>query len=353
MDVPYGAICFEGSGEIGVPDLAEKTQARLSLDQCLPFERRLVELEKTMEKTESPEERERLERELREEQEKVFAHLTPWQRVQLARHPLRPRMLDYTSRILEDFVELHGDRAVGDDPAMVCGIGRFRGRTIVVVGQQKGVSTDEKVRRNFGMAHPEGYRKALRLFEMAERLRLPVITFVDTPAAHPGIEAEKRGQGPAIARNLWALMRLQTPVFCSILGEGGSGGALGIAVGDWIAMFEHAIYVICPPERCAEILWRDAEKKELAACALKVTAADLKSYHVIDSVMPEPLGGAHRNPDAAAETLASEIESFLVRCERGEWSVSARREKFARMGSWQEGEPPQVTADSSDDGTVG
>ncbi len=332
--------------------MVDSRQTRQAQDQYLPFEKPILELEKMLQAADTPEERVRLHAELRREQEKLFSNLTPWQRVQLARHPLRPRMLDYTTRVLEDLLELHGDQAIGDDPAMVCGVGRFRGRTIVVCGQQKGVTTEEKVRRNFGMAHPEGYRKALRLFEMAERLRLPVVTFVDTPAAHPGIEAEKRGQGPAIARNLRAMMRLETPVFCAILGEGGSGGALGIAIGDWIAMFEHAIYVICPPERCAEILWRDAEKKELAACALKVTAADLKSFDVIDKVLPEPLGGAHRDPDAAAATLGDELEAFLVRCQRGEWSVRMRREKFMKMGSWAEGAPPQVEGDAADDGAI-
>lgn len=320
----------------GRQGLAERNQRRSVLDQVLPFERRIIELEGQLGSAGSQEDRRRIEEELARERETVFSNLTPWQRVQLARHPLRPRMLDYVSLILEDLIELHGDRAIGDDPAMVCGIGRFRGQTIVVVGQQKGITTEEKVKRNFGMAHPEGYRKALRMFELAERLRLPLVTFVDTPAAHPGIEAEQRGQGPAIARNLWALVRIKTPVFCAVLGEGGSGGALGIAVGDWVVMFEHAIYVICPPERCAEILWRDAEKKELAASAMKVTAQDLFNLGVIDVILPEPLGGAHRDPEAAAQALGRELEGFLDGCRQGKWTPERRREKFRRMGIWLE-----------------
>ncbi|MBN2310041.1 MAG: acetyl-CoA carboxylase carboxyltransferase subunit alpha [Candidatus Hydrogenedentes bacterium] len=306
------------------------------LPHDLSFEATIAAIEKRIEEAASDEDRAAAQAELERESRRVFSKLTPWQHVELARHAQRPRMLDYTSRLLDDFVELHGDRALGDDPALVGGIGRFRGRSLVVVGQQKGVSTDEKVKRNFGMPHPEGYRKALRLFELAERLGLPVVTLVDTPAAHPGLDAEQHGQGPAIARNLWALTRLHTPVFTAILGEGGSGGALGIAVGDWVAMFEHAIYVICPPERCAEILWRDPAKKELAASALRVTAAELLELGVIDAVLPEPGGGAHRNPDAAADVLAEELDRFLAGVDEGRWTLEARQQKFRRMGRWED-----------------
>jgi acetyl-CoA carboxylase carboxyl transferase subunit alpha len=274
--------------------------------------------------------------ELEKERQRVSAVLTPWQRVELARHAQRPKMLDYTARIFEDFIELHGDRCSGEDTAMVGGIARFKGQTVVLVGTQKGTSTEDKIYRKFGMSHPQGYRKALRLFETAERLRLPIVTLVDTPAAHPDPAAEEHGQGPAIAANLLYLLRVKTPVFSVILGEGGSGGALGIAVGDWIAMFEHAIYVICPPERCAEILWRDASKKELAAAALKITAHDLKSLGVIDSVLPEPQGGAHRNPEASAEVLAKEIETFLAAARAGEWTPQRRQQKFRQMGVWND-----------------
>lgn len=303
---------------------------------ALPYEERLVELEAQLEAAASAEERQRLEGELRKAQEQALDNISPWERVQVARHGQRPRMLDYVGRLLDDFVELHGDRAIGDDLAMVGGIGRFQGETIVVVGQQKGVTTEEKVKRHFGMAHPEGYRKALRLMDLAERFSLPLVTFVDTPAAHPGPEAEQHGQGPAIARNLWRLMGIKTPVYCAILAEGGSGGALGIAVGDYIAMFENAIYVICPPERCAEILWRDPERKELAASVMRVTAADLLGLGVIDEILPEPGGGAHRNPAGAADSLGKSIEQFLAAAKEGKWTVERRQQRFRAMGVFQE-----------------
>ena len=311
--------------------------ARSTVDPWLPFEKRSVELETRLRTAATEEEREALQQELDAELQRAFSALTPWQRVQVARHPLRPRMLDYTSRVLDDFIELHGDRAVGDDPALIGGLGRFEGRTVVVVGNQKGVSTDERLQRNFGMAHPEGYRKALRLFHLAERFGYPVITFVDTPAAHPGIEAEQRGQGPAIAENLRAMLALKTPVYSVVLAEGGSGGALGIALGDVVAMFEWSIYVICPPERCAEILWRDAGRKELAASALRITADSLRSLGVIDEVLPEPPGGAHRDPDGAANTLRLHIRKFLEGCDTNQWSPRKRQEKFRAMGQWLEG----------------
>lgn len=328
----------EPSASKGYPSsLADrKKKSNGALDTILPFERRLVELEDRIRKTDSDEEREGLERELQRERETVYPNLSAWERVQLARHALRPRMLDYTHLIFDDLVELHGDRALGDDPAMVTGIARFQGQSVVVVGQQKGVSTEEKVARNFGMAHPNGYRKAMRLLQLAERFHFPVITFVDTPAAHPGIEAEQQGQGPAIAQVILQCLSLKTPILAVILGEGGSGGALAIAAADWVAMFEYSIYVICPPERCAEILWRDVEKKELAASALRVTAQHLYELGVIDAVLPEPGGGAHRNPDGAAQVLAEEIERFLVGCQEGRWSPERRQKKFQNMGVWFE-----------------
>jgi acetyl-CoA carboxylase carboxyl transferase subunit alpha len=309
---------------------------RPAYEQSLPFERRLIELENALESSTSEIDRRTLAIELERERRQVFENLSPWMRVQMARHPLRPKMLDYTTRILDDLVELHGDRCSGEDAAMVGGIGRFQGRTIMVVGQQKGVTTEEKLTRQFGMAHPTGYRKALRLFATAERLRIPVVTFVDTPAAHPGVEAEQGGQGCAIATNLLAMLGLKTPILALVIGEGGSGGALGVAVGDWVAMLEHAIYVICPPERCAEILWRDVEKKELAASALRVTARELKELGALDEVLPEPSGGAHRNPDAAAKTLAESIDKFLADCDRGRWLPENRQRKFERIGAWRE-----------------
>ncbi len=308
-------------------------------DTILPFERHIFELEDKIRATESEEERKRLEKQLQQERDSVYPNLSPWQRVQLARHSQRPRMLDYTTRIFDDVFELHGDRALGDDPAMVTGIARFQGDTVMIVGQQKGVSTEEKVERNFGMAHPEGYRKAMRMYGLAERFDFPILSFVDTPAAHPGIEAEQHGQGPAIARSILQGLSTCVPIFAAVLGEGGSGGALAIAISDFTAMFEHSIYVICPPERCAEILWRDVDKKELAASALKVTADDLMKFGVIDTVMSEPGGGAHRNPDGAAQVLAEEIDKFLVAAKKGQWTPEKRQEKYRRMGVWYEDFP--------------
>jgi acetyl-CoA carboxylase carboxyl transferase subunit alpha len=302
----------------------------------LPFERPLAELERRIHLSKTDEEREELEHELARRREEVYPNLSAWDRVQLARHGQRPRMLDYTTRIFDDLLELHGDRATGDDAAVVAGLAKLEGQTVVIVGQQKGVSTDEKVNRNFGMAHPAGYRKAMRLFDMAERFKLPVISFVDTPAAHPGPEAEQGGQGPAIAESILKSLSLRTPIYSVVLGEGGSGGALAIAVGDHIAMFEHAIYVICPPERCAEILWRDVEQKELAASALRLTARDLQQFGLVDEVINEPGGGAHRNPDAAAQVLSESLSRFLERCRRAEFSPEKRQQKFQRMGVWQE-----------------
>lgn len=310
--------------------------SRGAVAHVLPFEKRIVELEAKLEQAETDEERHDIERELQVEREKVFTQLTPWQRVELARHAQRPKMLDYVSRIFEDFVELHGDRVSGEDTATVGGIARFRGQTVVLTGHQKGTTTDERIRRNYGMAFPAGYRKALRLFEMAERLHIPVVTIVDTQGAHPHPDAEQRGQGPAIARNLLYLMGINTPVFSVVIGEGGSGGALGIAVGDWVCMFEHAIYMVCAPERCAEILWRDSAKKDIAASALRITAQDLKEFGVIDAVLAEPGGGAHRNPDGAASVLAEEIDQFLVSAREGKWSAARRQEKFRRMGVWRD-----------------
>lgn len=258
--------------------------------------------------------------------------LNSWERIELARHASRPRMLFFVERLFEDFLELHGDRVSGEDPAIIGGIGRFEGQTVFVVGHQKGVSTDEKVQRNFGMAHPEGYRKALRLMRMAEHFGYPVISFIDTPAAYPGVEAEERGQGSAIARNLLEMSRLKTSLFAAILGEGGSGGALGLAVADYIVMFEHAVYMICPPERCAEILWRDQGKKQLAAEALRVTARDLLEFGVIDKVLTEPEGGAHLMPDAMVAPLGSEIRLFLEKHKKKHWTCQQRQKRLRNVG---------------------
>ncbi len=305
-------------------------------EYALPFEKALFELEERLAQTHNNENKQHLEHRHAVLRKTTYRDITPWQRIQLARHPRRPRMLDYTSRILDDFIELHGDRLSGDDPAMVCGIGRIEEQTVFVVGHQKGVDTDEKVRRNFGMAHPSGYRKALRIYRMAERLGYPIISFVDTPAAHPGIEAEEGGQGYAIAESLLVSSELKTPILAVVLSEGGSGGALAVAMADRVVMFEYAVYMICPPERCAEILWRDVTKKDAAAAALRVSAADLLELNVIDAILPEPDGPAHRNPDAAAAVLKRELLSFLADRKKGIWTPQQRQARFQRMGQWQE-----------------
>jgi len=261
---------------------------------------------------------------------------TAWDRVELARHKDRPRMLDYVSRMFDDFFELHGDRLVGDDSAIIGGLARFRDRTVVVVGQQKGVSTEDKVRRNFGMARPNGYRKALRLFEMAERLQIPIVTLVDTPAADPHPDSERGGQGRAIAQNILRMLSIKTPIFSAVLGEGGSGGALGIAVADEIVMLENSIYVVCPPERCAEILWKDIDRRELAATAMNVTADDLLRLGVVDSVVAEPGGGAHLDPDSAADNLSQALEKFLGSNSEGPHSPAARQQRFRSIGQWHD-----------------
>jgi len=263
---------------------------------------------------------------------KLYGHLTSWQRVQLARHPRRPYPLDYIERFVPDFIELHGDRAFADDPAMVSGLGWIDGHRFAVVGQQKGRDTKEKLRRNFGMPHPEGYRKALRVYEMAARFGLPVLALVDTPGAYPGIGAEERGQAEAIARNLRDIAVLETPIVVVVTGEGGSGGALAIAVGDRVLMQENAVYSVITPEGCASILWRDKTKAPEAAKALKMTAAELLEFGVIDEVVPEPLGGAHQDWDKAAELLKKAVlDSYMALKDRP--GPELVRERIARLNS--------------------
>lgn len=246
----------------------------------------------------------------------IFNGLTRWQRVQLARHPGRPFALDYIRLIFDDFIELHGDRLYSDDPAMVGGIASLDGRAVTVIGHQKGRDTKENIARNFGMASPEGYRKALRLMRQADKFKRPIITIVDTPAAYPGVGAEERGQALAIAENLKSMIELRVPVVVLVTGEGGSGGALGIAVGNKVLMLEHAIYSVCPPESCAAIIWKDATQAERAAEQLKVAAADLLTLGVIDEIIYEPLGGAHRNHEKAAENIKEALLSSLAELDK-------------------------------------
>lgn len=242
---------------------------------------------------------------------KIFSDLGAWQVAQLARHPLRPYTLDYIKRIFTDFQELAGDRAYADDKAIVGGIARLDGRPVMIIGHQKGRETKEKIRRNFGMPAPEGYRKALRLMEMAQRFHLPIITFIDTPGAYPGVGAEERGQSEAIARNLREMSRFDVPIICTVIGEGGSGGALAIGVGDKVNMLQYSTYSVISPEGCASILWKSADKAPLAAEAMGITANRLKELKLIDSVIPEPLGGAHRHYDEIAQALKAQLKADL------------------------------------------
>ncbi len=243
--------------------------------------------------------------------ESIFSALTPWQISQLSRHPQRPYLLDYVRRIFDEFHELHGDRAFADDRAIVGGLARIEGRPVMVIGHQKGRDTKEKILRNFGMPRPEGYRKALRLMEMAERFGLPILTFIDTPGAYPGVGAEERGQSEAIARNLREMSRLRTPILCTVVGEGGSGGALAIGVGDWLGMLQFSTYSVISPEGCASILWKSADKAQLAAEAMAITSDKLLEQGLIDQIIKEPLGGAHRNPEATATSIKAALVARL------------------------------------------
>lgn len=318
----------------------------MSLNQYLDFEKPIVELEEKLRELQEfstasvnlRTEISRLEKKVEKMREEVFSNLTRWQKVQLARHINRPFTMDYIRLIFTDFIELHGDRKFADDHAIVAGLARLGGEPVMVIGHQKGRDTKEKVYRNFGMPNPEGYRKALRLMEMAERFQLPIITFVDTPGAFPGIGAEERGQAEAIARNLMEMSRLHTPIVVVVTGEGGSGGALAIAVGDRILMLEHSIYSVISPEGCAAILWSDGTKGEIAAEALKPTAQDLKELDVIDEIVPEPLGGAHRDHDAAAKSVQEAIERSLRELKElpMEKILAERYHKFRRMARFTE-----------------
>ena len=282
--------------------------------QFLPFEQPLAELEAKIQELRSvggenalnlEDEISRLEAKLQAKTESIFSNLSPWQVAQLARHPNRPYTLDYVRLALTDFQELHGDRHFSDDQAIVGGLARLDGKPILVIGHQKGRDTKQKVARNFGMPRPEGYRKALRLMKLAERFGIPIITMIDTPGAYPGVGAEERGQSEAIARNLFEMARLRTPIIATVIGEGGSGGALAIGVSDRTLMLQYGTYSVISPEGCASILWKDAEHAEDAAAALNITSQQLSKHGLIDRVIPEPLGGAHRSPDTMAASLQS------------------------------------------------
>ena len=271
-------------------------------------------------------------------QQKIYGHLTAWQRAQLARHPKRPHALDFFQLLLEDFVELHGDRVFGDDKAIVGGLARFEDQPVVVVGHQKGRDTRENIARNFGMPHPEGYRKALRLMQLAAKFHAPIITFIDTPGAYPGVGAEERGQAEAIARNLKEMAGLATPIVCAVTGEGGSGGALGIGLGNRVLMLEHAIYSVISPEGCAAILWGDAAKAPEAAELMRVTAPDLLRLRAIDAIVSEPVGGAHRNWAETAANLRVALRDHLweLRSKSSGRLVEERYDRFRRIGVFEE-----------------
>jgi acetyl-CoA carboxylase carboxyl transferase subunit alpha len=320
----------------------------MAMTNPLEFEKPLVELERQIDElTRLQQERgidvatelATLEQKLGAKREEVYRGLTPMQRVLVARHPRRPYTLDYLSSIFTDFIELHGDRQFRDDPAIVGGWARLGGKTVMVIGHQKGRDTKDNLKRNFGMPHPEGYRKALRLMQLAARFDAPVITLIDTPGAYPGLGAEERGQSEALARNILEMSALPTPIVSVVIGEGGSGGALALGVADRILMFENSVYSVISPEGCAAILWKDASQRERAAEALKITADDLLRLGLVDEIIPEPIGGAHFDPDTAGESLRTALLSHVaeLRKVKGERLIKRRHDKFAAMGAYAEG----------------
>jgi len=315
----------------------------------LNFEKPLVELEQRIDQirqlaqanqVDVREQLHQLEQRADHLRQEIFSALSPAQRMQIARHPRRPSTLDYIQSMTEEWLELHGDRCLRDDPALVGGIGRLGGKPVLILGHQKGRDTKDNVLRNFGMASPGGYRKALRLMEHADRFRLPIITLIDTPGAYPGVSAEEEGQGQAIAVNLREMFHFKVPIICTVIGEGGSGGALGLGIGDHLIMLEYSIYTVATPEACAAILWRDSSKAPRAAEALKITATDLKNLGVIDEILPEPPGAAHRQPLVAAASLKNCLLKNLDRLQQlpSEELLALRYKKFRSMGVFLESE---------------
>ena len=307
------------------------------------FEKPLVELAQQIEKVKQVADKTKvdmsatlteLEEKLADTQQTLYTHLTGWQKVQMSRHPERPQTLDYISMICDDFIEMHGDRTVKDDKAIIGGFATIAGQTVMVIGHQKGKNTKERQYRNFGMANPEGYRKALRLMRLAEKFNKPVISFIDTMGAYPGLEAEERGQGEAIARNLLEMSVLKVPILCFVIGEGASGGALGIGIGDRVYMLEHTWYSVISPESCSSILWRSWDFKERAAECLKLTSDDMYKNQLIDDIIKEPLGGAHQNPELMGETIKEQIISDLkeIKKLKPDAMITKRIDKFCAMG---------------------
>jgi acetyl-CoA carboxylase carboxyl transferase subunit alpha len=320
----------------------------MAMAHALEFEKPLQELERQIEELERlhddngldvADELGALQKKLANQRREIYSGLTPIQRVMVARHPRRPYTLDYLSSIFTDFIELHGDRLFRDDPAIVGGWARLGGQSVMVIGHQKGRDTKDNLKRNFGMPHPEGYRKALRLMELAARFDAPIITLIDTPGAYPGLGAEERGQSEALARNILAMSALPTPIVSVVIGEGGSGGALALGVADRILMFENSVYSVISPEGCAAILWKDATLRERAAEALKITAEDLIALGVVDEIVSEPVGGAHFDPEAAGESLREALIKHVseLRKVKGDRLVKRRHDKFAAMGAYDDG----------------
>ena len=352
---PWYAVCALVNG-VGVQNASRRAVILFTLAMpvterrqiLLDFEKPLAELEARITQIRQLAEEndvdvsdqiQQLETRANQLRQEIFTSLTPAQRLQLARHPRRPSTLDYIQAITDDWIELHGDRRSGkDDPAVVGGLARLEGRPVVILGQQKGRDTKDNVSRNFGMASPGGYRKAIRLMEHANRFGMPILTLIDTPAAYPGIDAENLGQGEAIAYNLREMFRFEVPIICTVIGEGGSGGALGIGVGDRLLMFEHAIYSVAPPEACAAILWRDGARAPQAAEALKMTSWDLKNLGIVDQLLPEPIGGAHANPLQAAKILKDALLHHLneLLLLTGEQRRERRYRKFREIGVFLE-----------------
>ncbi len=300
------------------------------------LEKDVEDLRRLASTVEDESEIERIKQEVLELRREFYTHLGPWQRAQIARHPQRPYTLDWIPLLFTDFVELHGDRNFGDDKALITGLAKFRGRPVAVIGHQKGRDTKQRVVRNFGQPKPEGYRKALRIMQLAAKFGRPVFTFVDTPGAYPGIDAEERGQGEAIARNLREMARLPVPILVTVTGEGGSGGALAVAVGDRVNILENGFYSVISPEGCASIIWRDAAKAETAAIAMKIMAGDLKELGIIDEIIPEPDGGAHSDYEGAAKILGDVLErQLLVLTNQSIKELTrSRYDKFRRMGQF-------------------
>jgi acetyl-CoA carboxylase carboxyl transferase subunit alpha len=318
----------------------------------LDFEKPIIELEERIKELMSfssernidlSEEVQTLNRKLEALKKQVYGNLTAWQRVQIARHPARLYTMDYIERIMTDFMELAGDRLFRDDRAMVCGFAALGERKVMVIGHQKGRDTKENIERNFGCANPEGYRKAMRMMRTAERFGLPVVVFIDTPGAYPGIGAEERGQAQAIAENIRDMFAVKTPIMCCVIGEGGSGGALGVGVGDCVMMLENAYYSVISPEGCAAILWKDASRAKDAAEALKLTSTDLMRFGIVDAVVPEPLGGVHKDPADAAEKLKTALLDNLAQLDKLSMDelLARRYEKFRKIGMFRESIPQQ------------